>query len=490
MENAIDMEVDFQAAVTDDMNEADEVALPRLMVNGSYVKVNADDTAARLFLQPPASGEPPYTFEELTLFLESQNIVFGYHDSNLKAMCKKGIYQREIDIAKSMPPIPGIDGYFEYTFDTSEKAPEIKEDGTVDYSAVNRLINVRLGDELATYIPAVKGTEGFDVKGNILVPRVAKDIPPLRGAHVSSRNTEHTYYAEREGKVELRDGKIDIQSVHEVFSDVDLVVGKIEFFGDVIINGNVETGVVIRAGRNIEVRGSVEAASLFAGGDIILQRGIQGQQKARVSARGSVFAKFIEQTIINAGGDVVADAIMNSRINADGKITLSGKRGALIGGYAHALRGMMVSSIGNDAETRTVVHVGCEAEIIEKGISLKKREVQVRSMLEDLSEKLEELKKKAELYGDKQSDMLEVTAAKVLPQEKELQEELAVLLDDQKEIQAQMMMGKDAKIRVDGNVYRGTVICISQLQMALENNTMFQEYTIQGGLIVGNVIVH
>ncbi|MDR2547513.1 MAG: FapA family protein [Lachnospiraceae bacterium] len=463
--------------------------LPRMEVNGSYVRVTPDSMEAWLFVMPPSASEGKYKVTELETYLGSQEVLFGYHGSNLQAICQKGVYQREILVARGLLPVNGHDGYFEYTFNTEEKVPEIKEDGTVDYSAVNRIDNVRIGDKLATYHKAKSGVTGSDVKGNSLAPASVKDIPPLRGAHVSSRDTDDTYFAEREGKVELRDGKIDIQNIHEVFTDVDLTIGKIEFFGDIIINGNVETGVVIRAGRNIEVRGSVEAASLFAGGDIILQRGIQGQQRGRVSARGSVFAKFIEQTIINAGGDVTADSIMNSRIHAEGKVILSGKRGMLLGGYTHALLGVSAATIGNDAEARTVVHAGCEAEVIEKGISLKKREVQVRNMLEALVDELNDLREKASVYGDKQDKMLEITAAKIIPQEKELKEELAVLLDEQVEIQTMIKKGKGASIRVDGNIYQGTVICISQLQMPIETNTMFMEYTIQGGMIVGAVII-
>lgn len=467
-----------------------EILPPRLSLNQSYVRIEPDNMQAWLFLMPPDEGEPPYTHTEVEVFLESNDIITGYHKSNLKAMCKKGIYKREVIIANGEPPKDGINGYYEYHFDPTRKEPEIKEDGTVDYTSVNKLINVRVGDKLATYHPAKQGTDGSDVRGNPIKAAIAKDIQILRGSHISRRDTEHSYFAEREGKVELRDGKIDIQNIHEVFSDVDITFGKIEFFGDVIINGNVESGVIIRAGRNIEIRGSVEAASLFAGGDVILQRGIQGQQKGRISARGQVFAKFIEQTIINAGGDVYADSIMNSRINTESKVILSGKRGVLVGGYTHALLGIITSAIGNEVETRTVVHVGCEAEVIEKGIALKKREVQVRNMLEDLREEIEELTKKSAIYGDKQQKMLEVTASKAIPQEKELKEELAVLLDEQREIQSMIAKGKGASIRVDGNIYRGTVVCISQLQMPIENNTMFMEYTIQGGLVVGNVIIH
>jgi hypothetical protein len=168
---------------------------------------------------------------------------------------------------------------------------------------------------------------------------------------------------------------------------------------------------------------------------------------------------------------------------------LAGKRGMLIGGHTHALLGVLTSQIGNEAESRTVVHVGCEADVVEKGITLKKREVQVRNMLEEMTEELEESKKKSALYGDKQKQVLEITAAKTLAQQKQLQQELAVLQDEQAEIKELIAKGKASTIKVDGNVYRGTVVCIAQLQMPIEKNTMFMEYMIQGGLIVGTVII-
>lgn len=91
----------------------------------------------------------------------------------------------------------------------------------------------------------------------------------------------------------MKNGKIDIQALHEINGDVTLITGKVEFFGDVVITGGVESGVIIRAGRNIEIKGNVEAVSLFAGGDIILGRGIQGAQRAKIIARGIFMRIFL-----------------------------------------------------------------------------------------------------------------------------------------------------------------------------------------------------
>ncbi len=463
----------------------------RLELNQSYIKIAEDKMTAWLSLVTPEVDQGEYTKAEIKDYLRRGEVIIGFHESNISAMIKKQVYFREIKIAEGRPPIAGKDGYFEYTFDaTAEKTPKILEDGTADYTAVNQIVNVHIGDKLAKYYPAKPGKDGMDVLGNIIPARPVRDLPPLRGAAISKRDTEDTYFAEKEGKVELRDGKLDIQSTHEIYGDVDQTIGKIEFFGDVVINGNVESGVIIRAGRNIEIRGSVEAASLFAGGDIILQRGIQGQQRAKASARGSVFAKFIEQTIVTAGGNVFADSIMNSRVQAEEKVVLSGKRGTLVGGYTHALQGIEAVAVGNEAETRTVVHAGYDADIYYKGINLKKAETQAKRKLEELQEEVEALKKKAVTLGDKYLSVIGAPMAKLKQQEKEVIEELNALIEEQQDIFTQMQKGKGAQIRVDGNIYRGSVICIAQLQMPIENNTCYMNYTTQGGMIVGNVIVH
>lgn len=487
--NALFEEAALPSAAGSDSADLEEMP-PRLARNQSLLRFSGDSMTAWLYLMPPAEGESQYTEQEIKDFMLQKGVLFGHHKSNIAAICRKGIYCREIVVARGTEASDGENGRFEYHFTIEAKTPEILEDGTVDYTAVNKIVNVKPGDKLATYLPSRPGTDGSNVRGNAIKAKPAKDLPALRGAAISRRDTEDTYFAEKEGKVELRDGKLDIQSTHEVFGDVDQTVGKIEFYGDVVINGSVESGVVIRAGRNIEIRGSVEAASLFAGGDIILQRGIQGQQRAKASARGSVFAKFIEQTIVTAGADVVADSIMNSRINAEGKVILSGKRGMLVGGYTHALLGIDAVTLGNEAETRTVVHAGCEADVIDKSNNIKKREVQIRRSLDELKAELEDLTQKASLYGDKMQKMLDVTAAKIYPQEKELREELAVLQDEQNELQILLQKGRGANIKVDGNIYRGTVICVAQLQMPIENNTSFMNYTAQGGLIVSNVVIH
>ena len=134
--------------------------------NGSYVKISEDDMCAWLYLTPPGTERENYTKDELIDFLGKNGVRNGYHQSNLAAMIKKHVYEREIIVAQGQPAIEGNDGYYEYKFDPDQyKAPRILSNGSVDYTNMSTLQNVRKGDVLAVYHHAKIGQDGYDIKG-------------------------------------------------------------------------------------------------------------------------------------------------------------------------------------------------------------------------------------------------------------------------------------------------------------------------------------
>lgn len=459
--------------------------------NGSYVNIAEDDMCAWLYLMPPGAGKENYTMEELTEFLQKNGVTEGYHHSNLAAMIKKRVYEREIVVAQGQAAIEGNNGYFEYKFDPEQyKAPKVLANGSVDYTNMSTLQNVRKGDVIAVYHHAKIGQDGYDIKGRPLHAAKVKEIPPLKGQSVYTEENPDIYLAQKDGKIEFKNGRIDIQNVHEINGDVTLITGKIEFFGDIIINGNVEAGVVIRAGRNIEIKGTVEAVNLFAGGDIILSRGIQGAQRAKISARGNVYADFIEHAVVMAGGNVQANTILNSRILADGNVVLTGKKGTIIGGYTHALLGISATEIGNDVEVRTVVHAGCEKETYLKLQTSKSSENAVMDEIRELSEQVADVIRKKRAMGSEHSDVLEKRSKDIEEKLLKLKNELWEIRQDISSMEALLAKGHAATIEVSGNICRGTVVGLGQAQMPVEHSTCFMKYYQQRGMIESSVLAY
>lgn len=456
------------------------------LARGTYLRVDEDDMAAWLYLAPPDRGQI-YTKNGLITYLERNGVVRGYHSSNLSAMIKKKVYEREILVAKGAEVVEGKDGYFEYLFSPEEYGvPKIREDGTVDYTNVSALQNVRKGDKVAVYHYAVQGKDGYTVRGVEMKVKPAKDLPPMRGKGIMRENNE--YYAQSDGKIEAKDGKVDIQSVHEIIGDVNMIIGKVEFFGDIIINGNVESGVVIRAGRNIEVHGTTGGATLFAGGDVVLSRGIQGGGK--ISAKGSVFADFIENTTVNVGGSVQSNTILNAQIYAKGKVITTGKKGVIIGGYTHGLKGIEAMAAGNDVEVKTILHCGYEAEAFEKLLDVKRREDETKAKLSDLVETMTGALREKRMRGSSTPAATEAKLSEWNRLKDQYFEELDKIGRERESLEETMAGSRGSYIKIDGNVYRNVVIGINAEQMVIYKKTCFMKYSATRGIIEGSVIVH
>lgn len=452
---------------------------------GTYVRVDKDAMTAWLYLTPPEEGQY-YTRGGLQVFLEHRGIVNGFHNSNLSAIIKKQVYNREIIVSQGRLAVDGVDGYFEYLFAPEEySAPKIREDGTVDYTNMSALQNVHKGDKVAVYHYAVQGTDGYTVYGKELKAKKAKDLPPMRGKGIVRENNE--YYAQSDGKIEAKRGKIDIQNVHEIYGDVTLIIGKVEFFGDVVIKGNVESGVVIRAGRNIEVHGTTGSATLYAGGDVILTRGIQGGGK--ISARGNVYADFIENTTVEAGGLVQSNTILNAQIFAKDKVITSGKKGCIIGGYAHGLKGIQAMTVGSDVEVKTILHCGYEPDDYAKLLDVRRKETETKEKLAELVEGMTDALREKRMRGSSTSLTTEAKLAEWNKMKDMYFQELDTIEQERERLESIMEESQGAYIRVDGNVYRNVIISINTEQIIVDKETRFMKYSADKGVIESSVLV-
>lgn len=447
----------------------------------SYVRVTDDKMEAWMYLAEPLEEQGKYHMGELLDMLHTEGVTTGYLMPRLVAMSKKGVYQREILVARGKEVAEGSDGYYEYFFtpeELAEATPTIREDGSVDYSSMSALQSVKEGDRLARYYPAVAGEDGYKVDGEVLKSAPVKELQPLRGLSIERRG--NTYYAKAAGKIEIKNGNIDIRTVHEVSGDVDLSTGKIEFFGDVTIGGSVSAGVIIRAGRNLVIEGTVESAELFAGGDIVLKRGVQGNMKGRVRARGSVYANFIEQCDVTAEVNVEANYILNANVKAGNKVIVKGKKGSIIGGKVSALQGIEAYQLGNPVEVRTIVHAGYEKEIFDRYVHCAEREKELEEKLEDVLERMEELIKRRQFQGEKDAGsllMLNGKKDKYFKQLDEVREEID-------HCQERIEKGKGARINSEGTTYNGVILSIDGCSRQAMGGIQYVTYRcIQGEIV-------
>lgn len=358
----------------------------------AFVQTNNSEMEAYLQVPTP-ENEGDYTIGYLQTLLEQNGIRYGIIESALKRIIDGQIYNQPIMVASGNPAVDGVDGYYEYKYNHhKDSKPQMKEDGSVDYWSVNSIQSVTAGDVIAVYHPPVQGSDGMNVRGAAVLAKRGKDQAMLKGKGFLRSDDGLTYTAEIDGKIEMQGDRVMILAIHEIGGDADISTGNIDFRGDVVIHGNVESGIVINATGSITIDGTVEACTLKAGKDIILRRGMLGGHKASVTTKGNIFAKFFENTTIEAEGNIQADVLMNCEVDCRGKITLSGRRASIIGGEVHAIEGIEVFCLGNDAETKTYIYAGADPDMHTRMAMLEKKIAEVKDELAKVEKGIEQFK--------------------------------------------------------------------------------------------------
>ena len=443
------------------------------------VEISEDKMSATVRLAYPKMDEK-YSVPEVINMLRKDRVVLGIKTDAIMEMINFGLYEEDIVVAEGKEPEPGIEGYYEFTLDMDKREePDIREDGTVDYTSMNRLCNVAEGDRIAIYHPAIQGKEGFDVSGVERAPKPMRDQPPLRGKYIRYDVDTMEYFATIAGKISRSGNNIEILSVHEINDNLDLTYGNVEFYGDIVINGNVEAGAVIRAGRDVTINGTVSGGKIFAGGDVVLTKGAQGQSK--ISARGSVFSEFIEYTDVDARGEIHSNYLLNAQINSLQRVFVDGKKGYIIGGNTHGLKGVELRRSGNYTEPKTMIHAGFSDEDYEKYDALNQKEEKINNELALIVSEMTEL-----LVATKERGATQKQKDRIFELNKKKDDTYAGLdsiRQDKKELAQKMTEGTGAYIEVRQDAFRNTTIAIDDVKLLLQKEESCTRYILKRGEI-------
>lgn len=364
--NEIMASIEAELEASQKLNKGADVASSTSPKTQTSVSIAQDGMSASLFLAPPQ--DEPYTVEHLVTFLAEHNIKQGINLASLQRIVRKELYNEAIVIARGKDAINGSDGFFTFHFSPEKKdhKPVILPNGSVDYFNNASYEFAKEGDLLAEYTPATPGEYGYSVSGKLIIPKRGKDLPVLRGKGIRMTEDKKQYFATCSGQIEYQNNKINIVNCLSISKDLDISVGNINFDGNVEIMGNIIPNMVVRATGYVKVNGYVESASIYAAGDVVLAKGIQGGDISYIEAGGNVFAPFFESTTIKCGGSLNANHILNCDVTCADGVLLSGKRGLILGGITRALRYIDATTVGNRAELPTTLILGVDSEIIKK----------------------------------------------------------------------------------------------------------------------------
>ncbi|GHV77017.1 polymerase [Spirochaetia bacterium] len=381
------------------------------------VEITDQEMKALLFVEAPGPGGCDISLETYQSFLKSNKVYHGIDPDFLRDFADNPVYGERVVIAEGTQPVNGRDAYIQYNFESDQTKVHIKEgvNGRVDFKDLNIIQNVVEAQPLAKKIPPELGTTGRTVTGNPLPAKDGKDMALPLGKNVHVGDDKVTIIADINGQVVEVGGKINVEPVYTVEGNVNLKTGNIIFLGTVIVKGSVEDGFSVKAAGNIEVNGTVEKAELDAEGDIIVHQGITGTKGNGIIRAGkSIWARFIENTAIEAGNMVIAqDGIINSRVDAFKRIICQGKRATIVGGWLRASEEINAKVLGSPtAGTETICEVGIDPKTKEQLVQLTENKIALGKQLDDIKLNIQTLvsikKQRKSLPEDKEAYLKEL----------------------------------------------------------------------------------
>lgn len=293
-------------------------------------------------------------------------------------------------VAVGKQPVKGKDAIFTpLVKDITKRILKPKEGQStsdkIDLRNLGETIAVDIGDEVMRRTPATKGIPGFTVQGRVIPPQAGKDSPikPGKGTEISKADP-NLLIASVSGTPLIKDKTIEVDNAL-CLNSVGVNTGHVKFKGNVIIGGNIESGMIVKATGSITVGGFIESADVQAEGDIQVAKGIightvsDGQPKScHVRTKTSIRASYAQYCELQSGEDIeLAVHSMNNDIVCGRNLTIldaSGKNGTLSGGDAKVGSKVLCSQLGVEGDTATKVEAFANYDLYKERIASLKEE--------------------------------------------------------------------------------------------------------------------
>lgn len=330
------------------------------------VHLSQNQMAAWIIIYPPIGQGQEFDKNMLSQTLKQCKVSFGLDTALLESLpTLENRYFHIFPIARGVYPVDGVDGeVIDHFPRVIEHEVVVDEYNQVDYTSLNLVHNVQEGDVICDIKLETSGVDGNTVTGSILHAHngVKPPIPQRRNTALSEDGTK--LLASCTGHVEFSVRSFQVRAVLDVSGDVDYSIGNINFLGDVHVRGDITSGFTVRAAGNIQVDGVVEAATVEAGGNLVVACGVTGQDRAIIRAHQRIYSKYLENCYAYAREGIQTDCIINCNIYSDTDVLVRSGRGTIIGGTIRASKEISATIVGSKNETATTLILGglpCEA---------------------------------------------------------------------------------------------------------------------------------
>ncbi len=419
--------------------------------------VSKDAMSAILTIDEGKSGGEPLSVAFLTKALKKAGVIFGIKEDNLQTAVENTLFGQPIVAAEGTYPVHQISSKPEYFFETDRGKP-FKElsYNRMDLRELNFIQNKKKGELLARLSDPVHPADGQDVYGNVISAKTDSGAAALRGGKGTERSLDgNEIRAAVDGNVKLKGGTVIVEPLITV-ENVDYSNGNMDFNGAIDIRGRVADGFTIRAEGDIQIGKSVSRVHITSGGDMILKAGISGNDEGTLVCGGDLYARYIENAEVECRGNLyVEEAVMHSKIKADGDIILAGKRAEIFGGTVVAGGSIICKKLGNINEPFTELHVGMLPETYRALLHGEGEVKETASRLDELENKIRQLGNSLQKNKLDKETAVKISLAKAqLEQEYQALNDLyTVSIKHLHDVQRNLVLQRDAVLKVEQNIF-------------------------------------
>ena len=438
---------------------------------------------AFLEISAPVGSGAPCKREQILKALQDNDITYGIDDKVIDQVLQEQNWNKKMLVAKGLEPEDGVDGKLIYKFPLANErlVPKEDEKGNIDYHERGLIFNAKMGEVLVERIPPTDGTPGRDVTNREIPSKRGRDWRLPRGKNTVVDQEERNLYANCDGHVTVVDGKVMVDSVLVISQDIDFGTGNIDFLGNIVIHGNVATGFRVHATGDIEIKGFIEGAEVIAEGSIAVKGGITAASKGLVKAGQNIYARFIENSLVEAVGDVmVRDSIMQSQVRSGGSVIVSDRRAIIVGGVIQAFNLVQSKVLGSQLATQTVIEVGVNPLLRQEYQNLMKIKAEKKKVYDNLNQNLQTFQRSA-VPLDSLSDKRRFALIKMLDDFKSLRQEMSSYEERLAFLEGEFEKTHSAKVRVSEVVYPGVRITIGQSVYIVNDPIKYAEFIYEGG---------
>lgn len=448
-----------RSKTTENVPEAANVNLDA-WVELSY---DPEGNTANMILHGPVGMGRPIPISQAMSEIERAGITTGIDEAAVKGMIDGKMYEVPVCVARAIPAKRGESGHIIYRFEQN-RVPKPKHDefGVADYHELNLIVPIRRGEIIADIKLPTQGEPGVNIFGHAIPPEPGKAANVTIGKNTLLTVDGKNIVAACDGHITYGTGCFNVDTTVTVRSDLDLSVGNIDFFGDVLIKGNVLEGFSVKAGRSLKIEGTVFSADVAAEGDITIKGGVIG---SNVDGGADIKIGFCENSKIKAKGNIESTQFAFCEVFCYGELIAKGKTGIINGGSITSMKNVTAGIIGSEKYTSTLINIGDGSVIVARKAEAEDDLKFADERYEQAIKNVEFLKMRKEAQGGKLTDV----QARQLKTEIQNKVYFSVRRKDLQayiaQLESDLQHRDDLCAMVGTRIYPGSHFCINYLSL-------------------------